>query len=220
MKNLKKAFGLRLKELRKSKALTQEKLSEMLDLSPRQLIRIENGESFPSADVICEISSILDIRLDTLFDFGCCPNGINFKNGICSESILKLKKKGEFALIEPIEKNDIFCPDINEEIKFQESDILLLKMSRDYNMPISVDYYENGKIFSVKKFYPNGNIEEVVSKEDIFNDEQYKYICSKLKKISKNAKKLAFYKIAIDSMDDRKSFEKLKILVQGMDLIL
>ena len=39
-KNLKEGFGARLKELRRAKGYTQEKLAEKLDITQRQLTRI------------------------------------------------------------------------------------------------------------------------------------------------------------------------------------
>lgn len=69
MISLKKAFGANLKVIRKGKQYTQETLAEMIDLSPRQLIRIENGDNFPSAETIEKLSTILDIKLETLFGF-------------------------------------------------------------------------------------------------------------------------------------------------------
>ena len=49
--NLKEGFGQKLKELRKSKGYTQEKLAEKLDITPRQLTRIETGDNFPSVEL-------------------------------------------------------------------------------------------------------------------------------------------------------------------------
>lgn len=69
MKNLKEEFGNKLKNLRKSKNYTQEVFAEKIDLSQRQLIRIENGRNFPSTDTINKIMQILDIDLGKLFDF-------------------------------------------------------------------------------------------------------------------------------------------------------
>lgn len=69
MKNLKEEFGNKLKNLRKSKNYTQEVFAEKIDLSQRQLIRIENGRNFPSIDTINKMMQILDVDLGKLFDF-------------------------------------------------------------------------------------------------------------------------------------------------------
>ncbi|MBQ5850124.1 MAG: helix-turn-helix transcriptional regulator [Lachnospiraceae bacterium] len=63
----KKAVGERIKILRKSRALTQSKLSDYLDYTnERQLQRIENGETACSVDKLMEIAQILDVSTDFL----------------------------------------------------------------------------------------------------------------------------------------------------------
>ncbi len=59
-KNLKTAFGERLKEIRKAKGFTQERLAEVLDISQRQLTRIETGDNFPSVETLERISLYLE----------------------------------------------------------------------------------------------------------------------------------------------------------------
>ena len=44
----KKLLGSRLKELRKRKGLTQEKLAELVELEPASICNIENGYNYPS----------------------------------------------------------------------------------------------------------------------------------------------------------------------------
>ena len=68
-RNLRTAFGENLKEIRKLKGLTQEKLAEMLGMSPRQMSRLESGENFPSVETLEKLSLYLEIDLKTLFDF-------------------------------------------------------------------------------------------------------------------------------------------------------
>lgn len=63
----KAAVGGRIKQLRKSRNLTQSKLSEYLDYTnERQLQRIENGETACSVDKLMEIAQILDSSTDFL----------------------------------------------------------------------------------------------------------------------------------------------------------
>ncbi len=49
------------KEYRKLRKYSQEKLAEMMGISPRQLQRIENGESEPSLKTIKKLICILKI---------------------------------------------------------------------------------------------------------------------------------------------------------------
>jgi len=61
------SFGKRLKEIRKSKNLTQEQLAELIQLDPKQICRIENGACFTTFETLQKISKIFDIEISDLF---------------------------------------------------------------------------------------------------------------------------------------------------------
>ena len=65
--SLKKDFGLRLKELRNKKGITQYQLAELVDIDPKHLSHIETGKSFPKADLIEKLAKALDIYYKNLF---------------------------------------------------------------------------------------------------------------------------------------------------------
>lgn len=69
MINFRKAFGLNLKKIRKSKNITQEELSELVDIHPRQISKIETGDHFPSCKTLERLCCVLDIHPSELFDF-------------------------------------------------------------------------------------------------------------------------------------------------------
>ena len=62
-------FGQNLKYIRKEKGLTQEKLSEMINLDIRQYSRIETGKGFPSLATLDKICDTLSINPAFLFDY-------------------------------------------------------------------------------------------------------------------------------------------------------
>ena len=67
MNNLKREFGKRLAEVRKSKKLKQEDLREMINAPTVQMISgWENGHSFPSTTYLIILAKKLDISLDYL----------------------------------------------------------------------------------------------------------------------------------------------------------
>ena len=65
----KKLLGKRLKELRKRKGYTQEKLAELVDLEPASICNIENGYNYPSFQNLEKIISILDVSFADVFEF-------------------------------------------------------------------------------------------------------------------------------------------------------
>ena len=68
--NLRKELGLRIKELRKHKGLSQEKLSEMADIGQNTLSYIETGVNFCTGDTLEKIVRAFDIEPQELFNFG------------------------------------------------------------------------------------------------------------------------------------------------------
>lgn len=65
--------GLREKEnkiklLRKKKGLTQEQLSNLLQINRHYLSRIETGKSEPTASILKKIGLIFDVDLNVLLD--------------------------------------------------------------------------------------------------------------------------------------------------------
>lgn len=65
----KKLLGKRIKEIRKYKGLTQEQLSEMIDIETSSLSGIESGRFFPSLHVLDKIASVLEVELIEFFRF-------------------------------------------------------------------------------------------------------------------------------------------------------
>lgn len=69
MKSTKVLLGARIKELRKIKGLSQEGLSEKVDIDPKHLSRIEVGRGFPSLDTLEKIANVLKVELKDFFEF-------------------------------------------------------------------------------------------------------------------------------------------------------
>ena len=67
MSGVKKLFGKRVKELRKQNHLTQEKLAELIGIDTRNLIKIENGETFPRVQTLEKLLEVLKIAPYEIF---------------------------------------------------------------------------------------------------------------------------------------------------------
>ena len=63
-------FGKRVKELRKKKNITQEKLAELLSLDNQTISRIETGYFFTSYENLEKMACILGVEIKDFFDFG------------------------------------------------------------------------------------------------------------------------------------------------------
>lgn len=65
----KKLLGKRIKEIRKHKGYTQEKLAEAVNLETSSLSGIESGRFFPSLHVLDKLSEVLEVKLADFFSF-------------------------------------------------------------------------------------------------------------------------------------------------------
>jgi transcriptional regulator with XRE-family HTH domain len=64
-----KAFGLRLRDIRKSKNLSQQQLAYTADLELSQISRIERGIINTSISQVFQITRALNVHVRDLFDF-------------------------------------------------------------------------------------------------------------------------------------------------------
>lgn len=219
MNNLKEGFGQRLREIRKSRKLTQETLSEMLDLSPRQLIRIEQGYNFPSVETLSKISLSLNVDLKSLFDFKWDEGVMYLATGTYNRPTLRLVKNNETAVLKRCtQAADKFK--VPKKLPFDDSDKLMLNVAKKTKKPVTVEYFDNKKRFAIKTFHPDGSIENILSEHAVKNDEKYHCIVEKLKKISENSNKMEFIKLAFDALENKNCLERLKVIIQGMELAL
>ena len=67
--SIKKQFGLRIKEIRKSKGYTQEQVAEKIGIEPPNVSKLEKGLHFPLPENIEKISKALKVEIKDLFDF-------------------------------------------------------------------------------------------------------------------------------------------------------
>ena len=69
MGNIKVLLGKKIKELRKNRGLTQEKLAELAGIEIPSLSNIENGKNYPNHETLEKIALALQIKPYELFIF-------------------------------------------------------------------------------------------------------------------------------------------------------
>lgn len=99
----KKLIGKRIKELRKHKGLTQEQLSELIDIEPGSLSGIESGRFFPSLHNLDKMSTILGVELVEFFKFSTVDIPKNIDDEL--EDIIKNQNSQNKILIYEILKS-------------------------------------------------------------------------------------------------------------------
>ena len=68
MKLDRELFGEKIRQIRRLRGFSQEKLSEKIDISPRHMCTIENGNSLPSIETFVKIAKILNININEFFN--------------------------------------------------------------------------------------------------------------------------------------------------------
>ncbi len=68
MKLDKEIIGKKIRQIRRERGFSQEELSEKIDISPRHMCTIENGNSYPSIETFVRIASVLDIDINEFFN--------------------------------------------------------------------------------------------------------------------------------------------------------
>lgn len=69
MGNIKSLLGKRIKEIRKKRGLTQEKLAELAGIETPSLSNIENAKNYPNNETLEKLSDALKIRPYELYMF-------------------------------------------------------------------------------------------------------------------------------------------------------
>jgi transcriptional regulator with XRE-family HTH domain len=66
---IKRLVGIRIKHLRKTKGISQEKLSEKIGMSSKYLSSIERGKENPTFDTFIKLAKALNIEISELFNY-------------------------------------------------------------------------------------------------------------------------------------------------------
>ena len=61
-------LGEKIKQLRKSKSISQEELASMLKINRNYLSRIETGKSEPTSSILKNVAEIFNVDLNSLLD--------------------------------------------------------------------------------------------------------------------------------------------------------
>lgn len=224
MQNIKEAFGNNLRKIRKSKKLTVDIFSELLDITPRQLSKIESGETFLTAETLCKICVALDVSLQILFDFEWHDKLMYYDNGkyIKPHFKINVSESEKIAKVKSLPALQGFK--INKTLTKDQFPQFLTEFAQTRNKSIYVDLFINKKRESIYKVTPDGKLKYLTELGDVQNiiikpkDENYYYVMEKLNEFSIDTNKIEYIKTAIDALSNKKSLEKLKSMISGLEL--
>lgn len=97
-----KAVGMRIKQAREAKHLTQEELAAIVDLSPTHVSVIERGVKAAKLDTFVAIANALDVSADSLL-IDVVQHSVTGVMNELSEAVMKLPVKEQRKLLRVIE---------------------------------------------------------------------------------------------------------------------
>ena len=86
-------LGEKIKQLRKSKGISQEELASTLNINRNFLSRIETGKSEPTASMLKNIAKIFNVDLNSLLDVKSLPSDNSNKLKYITENCKYLDEK-------------------------------------------------------------------------------------------------------------------------------
>lgn len=213
MSDFKKRFGENLKALRKSRGMTQEKLAELIDIHYRQMSKIETGDNFPSSKTIEKLCCGLNVSPATLFDFDFRYEGELLMTGTDNTPFYKAIQKNNVITLEDYRGKKV----IEEDISLWDSDKRLLKIAKNLNKPVTVEYIEKGKKPKIITYNPDGTINNP-GEQNQQSIKEAGILMELFQKVSENKDYTNFIKLAIQSLEDDSALDKLEFMINGIKL--
>lgn len=221
MKNIKEAFGANLRQIRKSKKITIETLAEKSGISSRLLSNIEAGDTFVSAESLCKICVALDIEPKELFDFEWYDKFMYYDNGKYIRPHFKIVLKEKFLELKSLPSLNHLK--INKKFPLGKDKELIADFSKRNKLTVYIDHFIGKERDKIEKYSPDGTYSSLCDKQSlkkkfVKNDKSYFDVIEKVKEFAKDEKTLAYLLMAINSLDNKKARDKLRLMLDAMDI--
>ena len=209
MISFKEAFGKNLKDVRKSKGITQESLAEMVGIHPRQVSIIETGEHFPNSTTLENICIALSISPKELFNFEL--KEFTQETGTGSRYTYKAVIEGNVIYID----NNNFRKQKIEKINSKtDVDIKMINLAKKIGQPITVEYFNNNQNYKTIEYYPNGTYK--ILKDN--KEEETEILLKQIENLIKIKGKENYFKLAVKALENNQDLEKLEFLLSGIKM--
>lgn len=209
MISFKEAFGKNLKDVRKSKGITQESLAEMVGIHPRQVSKIETGEHFPNSTTLENICIALSISPKELFNFEL--KEFTQETGTGSRYTYKAVIEGNVIYID----NNNFRKQKIEKINSKtDVDIKMINLAKKIGQPITVEYFNNNQNYKTIEYYPNGTYK--ILKDN--KEEETEILLKQIENLIKIKGKESYFKLAVKALENNQDLEKLEFLLSGIKM--
>ena len=210
MINFKQAFGKNLKQIRKSKNITQETLAEMIGIHPRQVSKIETGEHFPNSTTLENICISFSVSPRELFNFDLQEIVSNTGSG--DKYTYKAIVEGNVVYLD----NNSFRKQKFEKINSTaDIDIKMVNMAKKTMKTITVQYYNGKDNYRIIEYYPNGEYKII---KDDKNIELEKLLLRIQNMVKNDDKMLDYFSLASNAINNNQDLEKLELILSGIKM--
>lgn len=210
MINFKQAFDKNLKQIRKSKNITQETLAEMIGIHPRQVSKIETGEHFPNSTTLENICVSLSISPRDLFNFDL--HEIVTETGTGDKYTYKAVIEGNVVYLD----NKNFRKQKIEKINSaNDIDSKMVNLAKKTQRPITVQYYNGKENYRNIEYYPDGSYKIIKDHKESDSEVLIEEISNIIKK---NDKMFEYFQLAANALNNNEDLEKLEFVLSGIKM--
>lgn len=210
MINFKQAFGKNLKQIRKSKNITQETLAEMIGIHPRQVSKIETGEHFPNSTTLENICISFSVSPRELFNFDLQEIVSNTGSG--DKYTYKAIVEGNVVYLD---NNNFRKQKIEKINSTADIDIKMVNMAKKTMKTITVQYYNGKDNYRIIEYYPNGEYKII---KDDKNIELEKLLLRIQNMVKNDDKMLDYFSLASNAINNNQDLEKLELILSGIKM--
>lgn len=209
MINFKEAFGKNLKQIRKSKNITQEALAEMVGIHPRQVSKIETGEHFPNSTTLENICIFLSVSPRDLFNFDL--KEVTEETGTGDKYTYKAVVEGNIVYLD----NKNFRKQKVEKINSSNDiDTKMINTAKKIQRPITVQYYNEKENYKIIEYHPDGTYKILKDNKETESE----LLLEQIKNVIQNKGMLDYFKLATSALTDNQDLEKLEYMLSGIKM--
>lgn len=205
----KESFGKNLKQIRKSKNITQEALAEMIGIHPRQVSKLETGEHFPNATTLENICVALSVAPAALFNFKL--EEISEQTGTGDKYTYKAVVEGNVIYLD----NSTFRKQKVEKVNSSdEIDTKMLNLAKKTGKPITVQYFNENSNYKTIEYYPNGTYK--IIKDD--KEAQCEILTNTIKDLILKKGMYEYFNLSVEALSDSSVMEKFQCMLSGIKM--
>jgi transcriptional regulator with XRE-family HTH domain len=207
----------RIKLLRKHFGLRQQDMALSLMVPKTAISKYELGKIKPSSDCLAKMVNVYNVNLNWLLTgIGgmFLEQEIMSATGTYGRPHLRLIKTNTDITVQNLTKEDFLNNDIKNLSLTTDSDEQMVKLAKKIQKPLLIEYFENGTKTDVKIFHPDGSIKPA----QINSTAEVEKLKQKLENLADSEEKLEFVELAMNMFENEEAFDKLKLLIKGMEL--